>query len=240
VGQYGTDTATLPDGRTIQTFPLLTDPDARIFQLTNPDGFFTEYNGLLLTFNKRWSDRWQAVVSYTLSKAEGLIVSNGNSPSGAQSSASFAGANSRFGRDPNDLTNATGNLLNDRTHMFRVQTAYEIPNVDILVGAAIQHLTGKPYGAQAQVGLPQGGRQIYVEPLGAFRLEPQTLLDLRISKIFRFGEERRIEVVADILNLFQEEAGESLVSRNFYGSTFGVPATFIDPMRAMIGVKLHF
>jgi hypothetical protein len=240
VGQYGTGTATLPDGSVIDTRPLLTDPDARLFELTNPDGYFTEYNGLLLTFNKRWSNRWQAVVSYTLSEAEGLIVSQGRAPDISQGSVASAGANSRFGRDPNDLTNATGNLLNDRTHMFRVQTAYEIPTVDVLVGAAIQYLTGKPYAPQANVALPQGTRQIYLEPMGSFRLQPQTLLDLRISKIFRFGEDRRLEVVADILNLFQEEAEESIVSRNFFGSTFGEPATWIDPMRAMIGIKLHF
>jgi hypothetical protein len=240
VGQYGTGTATLPDGRTIETRPLLTDPNDRLFQLTNPAGYFTEYNGLLLTFNKRWSDRWQAVISYTLSKAEGLIVSQGRTPDIAQGSAASAGSNARFGRDPNDLINATGNLLNDRTHMFRVQTAYEIPRVDILVGAAVQYLTGKPYAPQANVGLPQGTRQIYLEPMGSFRLSPQTLIDLRISKIFHFSDNRRIELLADILNLGQDKAEESIVTRNFFNENFGAGATFIDPLRAMIGVKLHF
>jgi len=240
VGQYGAGTATLPDGRTIETRPLLTDPNARIYELTNPNGYFSEYNGLLLTFNKRWSDRWQAVMSYTLSKAEGLITSNGAAPDSSQTTAAFAGSRSRFGRDPNDLSNATGNLLNDRTHMFRVQTAYEIPGVDILVGAAFQYLTGKPYAPQASVRLPQGTRQIYIEPLGSYRVSNQTLVDLRISKIFRFGEDRRIEILADILNLGQEKAEEAIVTRNFYSDNFSEPARFIDPMRAMIGVKLHF
>ncbi len=240
VGIYGTSTATLPDGRTIAVRPLLTDADARLFQFTNPEGYFTKYNGLLLTFNKRWADRWQAVMSYTLSKAEGLITSNGAAPNSTQTTAAFAGSRSRFGRDPNDLTNATGNLLNDRTHMFRVQTAFEIPKVDVLVGAAVQYLTGKPYAAQANVRLPQGTRQVYLESLGSRRLPPQTLLDLRISKIFRIGGERRIEVLADILNLFQEKAEESIVTRNFFSPNFAEPDTFIDPLRAMIGFKLHF
>jgi hypothetical protein len=111
VGQYGTGTAVLPDGRTIETRPLLSDPDARIFQLTNPPGYFTEYNGFVVTMNKRWSDRWQAVVSYTLSKAEGLISSNGVGPTTAnvsQTTAAFAGSRASFGRDPNDLILARG------------------------------------------------------------------------------------------------------------------------------------
>jgi outer membrane receptor protein involved in Fe transport len=240
VGQYGTGTETLPDGRSIETRPILTDPADSIFELTNPSGYFTEYNGVVFTFNKRWDDRWQAVMSYTLSEAEGLVVSNGRSPDISQGTIASPGANSRFGRDPNDLINATGNLLNDRTHQFRVQTAYEIPNVDILVGAAFQYVTGKPYGPQANVGLPQGTRQIYIEPLGSYRLSSQTLVDLRISKIFRFGEDRRIELLADILNLFQEKAEEAIVTRNFFSSNFGAPDTRVDPLRAMIGVKLHF
>ncbi len=245
VGQYGTGTAVLPDGRTIPTFPLLTDPDARIFELTNPAGYFTEYNGVVFTFNKRWSDRWQAVMSYTLSKAEGLITSNCVGPTSAsvsQTTAAFAGSRARCGRDPNDLTNATGDLLNDRTHMFRVQTAYEIPGVDILIGGAVQYLTGKPFGGKATgIRLPQGSRQIYVDPLGAFRLPSQFLLDLRISKIFRFGDgDRRIEVLADILNLGQEKANESIVTLNRYSEGFPSQNTFIDPLRAMIGVKFHF
>ncbi len=95
-------------------------------------------------------------------------------------------------------------------------------------------------GPQANVGLPQGTRQIYLEPLGSFRLSRQTLLDLRISKIFRFAGDRRIEVLADVLNLGQEEAKESIVTRNFFSGNFASPNGFIDPRRAPIGVKLHF
>jgi hypothetical protein len=184
-------------------------------------------------------------MSYTLSEATGLITSNGVGPTSAsvsQTTAAFAGSRANFGRDPNDLTNAEGNLLNDRTHMFRLQTAYEIPNVDILIGAAFQYLTGKPYGGKATgIRLPQGSRQIYVDPLGAFRLSNQVLLDLRISKIFHSGDgNRRIEVLADILNLGQEKAEESILTLNRYSENFLGPNTYIDPMRAMIGIKLHF
>jgi hypothetical protein len=238
-GVYGTGTAVLPDGRTINTFPLLSDPDGRVYELTNPEGYSTEYNALLLNFQKRWSNNWQAVMSYTLSKAEGLITSNCVAPHLSQTTAAFAGSRARCGRDPNDLINATGNLLNDRTHMFRVQTAFEVPRVGVMLGANLQYLTGKPYAGQANVRLPQGTRQIYVEPLGTRRLPPQTLLDFRVSKIFRFGQ-HRLEVLMDVLNLLQDEATEQVVTRNFFSTNFGEGAGFIDPRRAMIGVKFKF
>ena len=114
-------------------------------------------------FKKRWSNRWQAVVSYNLSKAEGLISSNGRPPSSSR----------------------TSSLL------------------------------------------------------GTYRLQPQTLLDLR-SKIFQFKNDRRIEVLADIMNLLQENAEEGIVTRNFFSGNFSSPSTWIDPRRAMVGVKLYF
>ncbi len=124
--------------------------------------------------------------------------------------------------------------------MFRVQTAYEIPNVDILIGAAFQYLTGKPYGPQANVSLPQGTRQIYTEPLGSsgFNLRRSSICASPKSSIS--AGDRRIEILADILNLGQEKAEESIITRNFFSENFGAQNTFIDPMRAMIGFKLHF
>ena len=93
----------------------------RRFLLTNPDGYSLTYNGLVMAVDKRRSNGWQAFGSYTYSRVDGLQVSSGTTPGGAQSStvapvAPFAG---NFGRDPNDLTNARGRLPNDRPHMFR-------------------------------------------------------------------------------------------------------------------------
>jgi len=236
-GIYGTSTATLQDGRTIPTYPLLNSTSDRLFFQTNPDGYFTNYDGVVLALNKRWSDNWQSLVSYTWSEAEGLINSNGRPPDFDQNSRAVAS----FGRDPNDLTNATGKLIGDRTHMFRVAGAYEIPGVEILIGANFQYLTGRPYAGQAtNIRLPQGTRAIYVEPLGSRRLSNQSLLDLRVSKPFRFGDTRKIEIVLDIINALQEEAEESLITRNFFSSDFGAGNRFIDPRRAMIGVKFFF
>jgi hypothetical protein len=145
-----------------------------------------------------------------------------------------------FGKDPNDYTNSTGPLNNDRTHMFRVQGAVEIPKVGILVGANFQHPTGQPFAAYGNVRLPQGTRQVFLETRGTRRLAPQTLLDLRVSKIFRFGKDGKVEILADILNLLNDAAETSLVTNNFYSPNFENASRFVDPLRAMLGVKLAF
>jgi hypothetical protein len=43
----------------------------------------------------------------------------------------------------------------------------------------------------------------------------------------------------DALNLLNDTADEALVSDNVLAATFGRPRTFIDPRRAMLGVRLN-
>ena len=193
-GIYGTEDVTLEDGRTLSVFPLLNSPSERLFLLTNPEEYFLHYYGLLLTLDKRWSRGWQALISYTLSEATGMLASSGPRPEQAQfSQGTFRG---RSLRDPNDFTNAEGKLANDRTHMFRAHGVVEIPNVGVIVAANFQYLSGKPWAASTNVRLPQGRRSILVEPPGSRRLPAQTLLDLRVSKIFRFQGDRKLELLA--------------------------------------------
>ena len=237
-GVYGTDTVTLENGTTLTIFPLLNSTDDRFFLLTNPKDFFMEYEGLLLTLTKRWSKRWQALVSYTLSELVGLQNRVFFEAGSAQTSSTF-GFNTR-GRDPNDLTNSTGNLRNDRTHMFRLQGSAEIPKIDVLVGANYQFSSGKPWAGWAAIDLPQGTSVILAEPRGSRRLSSQSLLDLRVSKIFRFKERAQLELLVDIFNLLNETAEERLVSENLFSPNLGEGSRFVRPRRAMFGVKFRF
>jgi hypothetical protein len=237
-GVYGEDTVTLPDGRPLEVFPLLNRPEERFFLLTNRDEYHIRYDGLLLTAQRRWKDRWQAILSYSYSETVGLQSQNGTESTGMQGSLTVSF--NPFGRDPNDLTNATGTLPNDRTHMLRAQGSVEIPRVGVLLGASFQHLTGRPYTGFANVTLPQGVRPIFVEPFGSRRLSSQQILDLRVSKLFRVGSTGSVEVMIDVLNALNDSAEEGVATRNFYSPNFGVGVELITPRRAMIGAKVSF
>jgi Carboxypeptidase regulatory-like domain/TonB dependent receptor-like, beta-barrel/TonB-dependent Receptor Plug Domain len=237
-GVYGREGVVLPDGRSLEVFPLESSPGDRFFLLTNRDDYYVHYEGLILTAEKRWADRWQLTASYTHSKATGLQSQNVINPAGGQGSvtASF----NPFGRDPNDITNATGDLPNDRTHMLQAMGSVAIPRVEVRLGAHFQYLTGKPYAAFANVTLPQGTRSIYIEPLGSRRLTSQEILDLRVSRMFRLGSTRSLEVLADVLNALDDAAEEGVATQNFFSPNFAVGTNFVPPRRAMIGVKLSF
>jgi hypothetical protein len=60
-----------------------------------------------------------------------------------------------------------------------------------------------------------------------------------VSKTLRFGGDGRVELLVDVLNLLNDTAEEALVSDVITAATFGSAQSFVDPRRAMIGVRLH-
>jgi hypothetical protein len=245
-GRYRAGTRTLTDGRGVPVLELMNNTGDRRFLLTNQDGYEMTYNGVVLVVERRRSHHWQAFGSYTLSRASGLQPSSGTSAGGAQVSTIApppAPQGVTFGRDPNDLTNARGRLPNDRPHQFRAMGSVDVPGTGMVLAASMQYFSGKPWAATALVPLPQTSNQatqrVQLEPRGSRRLSSQTLLDMRLSKSFSFGGSRRIELLLDVLNLLNDTAEEGLVSDNLFSPNFGLPTTFVDPRRAMIGLRLN-
>jgi outer membrane receptor protein involved in Fe transport len=238
-GVYRPDTRTLADGRIIPVLVLANLPAARRFLLTNPPDYFIRYNGVTTAFERRWSGRWQALASYTLSKTEGLESSSG-SPAGLGQFSSTFGNAVTFGRDPNTLTNATGVLPNDRTHVFRVMGSVAIPRTGFVLAANLQSLTGSPWAATAQVSLPQGLTRVLLETPGTRRLSSQRLLDLRLSHVFDLPHNGRVELLLDVLNAFNQTSEERLADDNYLSQNFAKPSVYVDPRRAMLGARLTF
>jgi hypothetical protein len=235
-GQYRVETRVLPDGRDLPVFVLSNSTADRRFLVTNPDGYSMRYDGLVIAVDKRPSNRWRAFGSYTWSRVDGLQASSGTTPGGAQLS-TIAGPNV-YGRDPNDLTHARGRLADDRPHMFRVMGTYDAP-LGVAVAGNFQYFTGKPWAATTQVSLPQGDQRILLEPRGTRRLSSQSLLDLRVSRTFESARFGRVELLLDVLNLLNDSAEEDLATDNLFSPNFGRPTVFMDPRRAMLGVRLN-
>lgn len=245
-GQYQQETRTLADGTILPVFVLTNSTAARRFVLTNPDDFFLKYDGLAVALEKRLSKRWQASASYTFSRAYGLQVTSNAAVAEPQFSTIARPNVLTFGEDPNDLTNATGRLANDRPHIFRATSVVHVPWKGVLVAANLQSFSGRPWAATAQVALPQSGSQrILIEPRGSRRLSSQSLLDVRISKTLPVGNAGTVDLRLDVLNLLNDHAEETLQSdvlfnsSNVRNNTFGQPVTFMDPRRAMLSVRLN-
>jgi hypothetical protein len=239
-GVYREEARTLPDGTVLPVQVLTNGTAARRFFLTNPDSLFMHYDGLVVAAQKRMSKGWQASGSYTFSRTYGRQVTSNAPAAEAQFSTIARPSVLTFGQDPNDLTNTIGRLPNDRPHIFRATGVAQLPWQRILVAANFQYFTGRPWAASAQVALPQSPSQrILVEPRGSRRLSSQSLLDFRVSKSMRLGSAAQIDLLFDVLNLLNDDAEEAVVSDNRFATTFGTPSVFMDPRRAMLGVRVN-
>jgi outer membrane receptor protein involved in Fe transport len=235
-------------GRTFDVYNLVSDPADRLFLLSNPDPAirgeetFTKYQGVALQGTKRMSNHWQMTASLVLAKSSGIIASSTSSP--ISGTATSSGNN--FGQNPNDYINLNSNsrLTNDRPTNFRVQFVYELPK-EFTLGANFTYQTGKPYGRQIRLPSSLLGvtSTFYADENGltdSRRVPNWKVLDLRIQKSFSITSDLRLALFGDALNLFNDNATESIGSRLGTSSSFGLPTRYIFPRRLMIGAKILF
>ncbi len=271
-------------GRTIGVVnnPVVGGPD-RVVNLES--SVKTKYDGLLLSLEKRFSARHQFRVSYTLSKAfnyandDQIPFSNGPvNPNNVQL---------EYGPTPNDrrhyLTFSGGFELPYGFQLAPILTLASGVPMDILLPDASSRIPvvqrnagGRLFKTSADLnGFIQklnaaGG--VNGQPLPLVRDDAQfndnfSSFDLRISKVFRFGERARIEPIVEVFNLFNVTNIMGVSNVNYSGfsnvlirdssspndpgylksSSFGRPVTAAGgvfgsggPRAFQVAVKLNF
>jgi Carboxypeptidase regulatory-like domain/TonB dependent receptor len=206
-------------GRTIGVVnnPVVGGPD-RVVNLES--SVKTKYDGLLLSLEKRFSNRYQFRASYTLSKAfnyandDQIPFSNGPV-------------------NPNNIQLEYGPAPNDRRHYFTFSGAVELPYgfqlapivtlasgvpMDVLLPDAssrIPVLQRNAGGRQFKTGAELNSFLTQLNAAGGVNGQPLPLvrddarfndnfssLDLRLAKSFQLGEKARLEPIVEVFNLF--------------------------------------
>jgi hypothetical protein len=200
--------------------------------ITNPDGFVysgagtastpRKYKGLMAVLSKRLSNRWQAQISYVVSRAEGVVNNTGSTTFGT----------GRFFQTPTRaIVNSNGPLTNDRTHEFKAYVSYQVPVVDVGVNAIVQSVTGGTYAAfqrfgSAAINFPfSAGREPFLEARGSRRVDRLNTVDLRLDKYFKVGAERKstLSFYVDVQNLLNKTIITNRQARVPNVSIAGVP-----------------
>ena len=192
----------------------------------------TKYDGLLLSLEKRFADRYQFRASYTLSRSSNYAnddqIPFSNGPI-----------------DSNDLRREYGPTPNDQRHRFTFSGVFQLPGevrlapivtlassvpIDILLpdgssrvcelqrnaGARQFHTGAELNAALSQINAAGGSLCPNTDPSTGFRPRvPLPLVrddlrlgdnfssvDLRVSKLFRLGERWSVEPIAEVFNLF--------------------------------------
>jgi outer membrane receptor protein involved in Fe transport len=225
--------------QTLEVYNLATPLSESIFQVVNRNDMDRgSYKAVVLQGYKRWSNSWQMQGSYTWQRTLGYTT--GEHGAGAQDFG-YLGTGG-FGRDPNDLINAFGRLPSDQTHAIRISSSAQLP-YDFSLGVRYGYTVGRPYSRRITVrGLSQGVRTVVAEPGGSYFLPSVNDLQIRVEKVFRLGEARRLRLSADFLNALNSVTVVYL--RNNSSQTgdedFGQSTRIMPPRQVMLGVRFEF
>jgi len=202
-GKWGTS-----DDQQMTVYGLRADRPVPTWKGTNPPEAKRRYWAVILTFDKRMSNRWQLNGSVLYSSFKG---------NAAPTYGATEGETSMFD-NPNSLINAYGSTEFDRPLQIRIMGTYILP-YDFILSAYFQYRSGSPWNRTiARVYFPPDiaaqVQQTYVsvnaEPPGSRRNPPYTMLDLRVEKSFKLRDFGRVGIYVDIFNV----AGRSGISVN--------------------------
>ncbi len=246
---------------------LITNPDGFVYRDANGSPIGTAkatrtYKGLMFVFNKRFTNRWQAQVSYVLSKTSGTVNSDsfgGDSNSGAAS----YGQGRQFETPTLALVNVDGESSLSRTHELKIYATYAVPVIDVKLNASYHFLSGPTYTPFARfssddIDFPRSvGRQPLLAPRGSYRLNNESILDMRLEKTIPLGGRKdALGVYADIANVFNSgvvtsvfrrvpstsvsliEPGSDAVSS--FDVPFAGPSSIVPPRQVTFGARWSF
>ncbi|MFQ6078916.1 MAG: hypothetical protein ACE5NJ_07265, partial [Thermodesulfobacteriota bacterium] len=190
-GEFGTD-----DDKSITVYGLRDDRPEPEYLGTNPPEAKRDYWAVMLTLDKKMSNKWQFNGSILYSSFKG------------NASAMYGPTEGESGMfdDPNSLINAYGPDWFDRPLQIKLMGTYILP-YDFIISAYFQHQSGKPWTRHMRVYFPpdydvqQSYVYINADERGSKRLPPFTNLDLRVEKRFSLGDYGKLNFYVDIFNV---------------------------------------
>ena len=232
--------------------PVVGGPD-RVVNLESSVKTF--YDGLLVSFEKRFSNRFSFRAAYTLSKS----FNYANDDQIPFSSGPI---------DSNNLQLEFGPTPNDQRHRFAAAGTFEMPYgfrlstiltlasgvpMDILLPDASSRIPQLQRNAGGRLFKNAGELNTFISAInaaggvngGLLPLAPSNArfndsfssLDLRVTKVFKFGERYQLEPLAELFNVFNTTniLGVSNTNYSGFGNVLGTP-NFGQPVTTAGGV----
>ena len=183
----------------------------------NNDNDWADYNGVEVTWTKRYSKGWQMMGGLTIQKRWGGM---GGDPG-----------------NPNNLIFPEGIIGSESTYVFKVLGSYQLP-YDIMFSGNFNHMKGYPLSLRLYVyGLNQGRFYVRPEERGESRMDNVTLLDFRATKIFNVSD-YKFEVMVDLYNALNDNTPTS--QNTTVGPSLFEPRNIMTPRIIRLGVRFTF
>jgi hypothetical protein len=153
-----------------------------------------EFNGVDLTFNKRFTSRWMMISGLSLGRNWGDtfgVTGDLNNP------------NLAFRRGL--FSNIQYASWGDVPVALKLSGVYQFP-YGITVSGNAQHFTGFPEEdtvvvTASTVALTQVSQTIRIAPIGTNRLPDKNIVDLNVRKTFGIGRQVTVEPMMEVFNL---------------------------------------
>jgi outer membrane receptor protein involved in Fe transport len=218
-------------GNSFTVFRLDSPLRDRFFLFTTPEGTKSDVNSFSLTAHKRMASKWQLTSSVVLTRSTGDRVN------GTIGQLNFFS----FGRNPNDYVNTDGLLARDRFLVVKTQALYAGLPWGFTVAASYFYADGYPRLRTVRIPQTNLAGMVRAEPRrDDDRFPSVSHLDLRLQKDIRLRREARFSLFADIFNLFNDGAYQSVVNTLGTAANYKRPTSFVLPRRAMLGAKITF
>ncbi len=205
-----------------RTYPI--DPSGTILNV-NDFGSRMDAHQLQIRFERRAIDRLSYRVAYTLMDVK-----------------TFATAVDDYNRDAD-----WGPAPNDVRHRVVLSSSYAVPRIDVRLGGIVTASSAPPYNVTTGFDT-NGDRRTNERPIGAdgkmippnsARGDDYFNIDLRVSKLFRFAQTRRLELLWEMFNLTNAKNYGGHIG-NQRSPDFGQPTYAVSPFQGQLGIRFDF
>jgi hypothetical protein len=203
----------------------------------DPADAYRKYKTVALEINRPMKDRWSFNASYAWSELTGNWDPDYTNVAVFFASSALQDGPGLFIDDPF----RDGRLFGDRPHVFKVFSSVQ-PWKELTLGGYLRSQSGTPYNQLGRDYVNQFRR--YLDPVGTYRTEAWTNVDVLASYGFRFGGSRRLVVEGRVLNLFDEQTVITVDQRvdpvQFTTPVFGNPTSYAPQRRFLVTARLDF
>jgi Carboxypeptidase regulatory-like domain len=189
--------------------------------LNNPSGRPDTYNSVEVGVTKRYSSRWNGLISYWITKDHRWI----------QGLAGLAGSpnDDRFPIDNTWNWELRGNVVYNLPKGFQFLSFYRAQS-----GTPAQRLS--VFNSSA---LSQGSTQLRMSPFGSYRGPIVSTLNVKVARVFTFRDRYHLEANFQVFNVLNS-SGAVTTNYRTGPTTFGVVSSLLSPRVARIGGVFSF
>ena len=227
--------------KTLTVFNLTSTQAQRLFQVINRDDLDQSFKSAVIEVNKRFSNSWQSLASYTWQNSQ--AYGSGSVTGSTQQDFSNLSSTAGYGRDPNDLVNAFGPTATNSTHSVKLSTTYRA-RYDFNLGLRYSYESGRPYGRLIIVrNLGQGNVTMLAEPRGAYALPTVNDFQIRLDKDFRLTPAQRLRLSLDVFNIFNSDTVLTLRNNSSQvtpTTPWAQTLTIVRPRTVQLGIRYQF